>query len=135
MGPSLRAATDTNRWATFAVTVTKELAGGAVEATLTTFVAEGAAAPLCVGNLVAEKAAACADPRAHIHRAAQAGADTPWVLAPVGDAFTIAYSGRAEGCSTYLTAAAACGSSALALAPADGGALQQWVLERVGPAR
>jgi hypothetical protein len=135
VGPSLRAATAGNTWATFAVTVTQELAGGAVEATLHTFVAEGAPQPLCVGNLVAEKPSTCADPRAHIHPAAQAGAGVPWVLTPVaGGAYTIAYTGRAEGCATHLTASAACGTSGLLLAPADGSPLQEWVLEPVHPA-
>jgi hypothetical protein len=136
VGPSLRAATASNTWATFELTVTKELPGGAVEAVLSTFVADGAAEPLCVGNLVAEKPSACADARAHIHPSAQAGSDTAWVLTPVeGDAFTIAYTGRAEGCATHLTARLACASAALGLAPADGSQVQEWVLERVGPAR
>jgi hypothetical protein len=117
------------------VTVTKELPGGAVEATLSVFVADGAAQPLCVGNLVAEKPAACADPRAHIHPAAQTGAGVPWVLTPVGDAFTIAHTGRAEGCAAYLTAQLTCSSGALGLAPAEGSQAQEWVLQRVGPAR
>ena len=134
MGPSLRAATAANTWTSFSVTVTQELSRGAVEATLATFVAAGAPQPLCVGNLVAEKAAACADRRVHIHPAAQAGADVLWVLTPVdGGAYTIHHSGRADGCATYLTASAACGSSGLFLAPADGSALQEWVLEPVNP--
>jgi hypothetical protein len=135
VGPSLRAATASNTWATFELTVIQELAGGAVEATLSTFVANGAPQPLCVGNLVAEKPSACADARAHIHPSAQAGADTPWLLTPVGDAFTIAYTGRAEGCATHLAAQLSCASAALGLAPADGSQVQEWVLERVGPAR
>jgi hypothetical protein len=114
------------------VTVTKALAGGAVNAKLTTFVARGATKPLCVGNLVAEKAAACADDRAHIHPAAQAGADTPWLLTPVGDAFTIAYTGRPKGCATYLTAERTCGANKAYLKPADGSELQLWVLQPVG---
>jgi hypothetical protein len=135
VGPSLRAATAANTWATFSVTVTQELSGGAVEATLATFVAAGAPQPLCVGNLVAEKAAACADPRAHIHPAAQPGSQVPWRLTPTsGNAFTIAYTGRAAGCATHLTASAACGSAAPFLAPADGSPLQEWVLEPVNAA-
>jgi hypothetical protein len=134
VGPSLRAATPANTWTTFTLTLGAALGGGSL-ATLTTFVEEGAAAPLCVGNLVAEKAAACADPRVHIHPAAQAGADVPWVLTPVaGGAYTIHQSARAEGCAVYLTASAACGTSGLFLAPADGSPLQEWVLEPVDPA-
>jgi hypothetical protein len=131
VGPTLRAATASNSWATFTVTVT----GGDL-ATLTTFVPEGAAQPLCVGNLVAEKRAACADPRVHIHPAAQAGSDTEWKLTPTSgnNAFTIAYTGRADGCAVYLTASAACGTAAPFLAPADGSELQEWVLEPAGPA-
>ena len=128
VGPTLRAATASNTWATFTVTVSE-----ADLATLSTFVAEGAAQPLCVGNLVAEKPSACADPRTHIHPAAQAGASTAWRLTPVGNgAVTIAYTGRADGCAVYLTASAACGTAAPFLAPADGSALQEWVLEPVG---
>jgi hypothetical protein len=135
VGPSLRAATAANTWTTFAVTVTKELPGGAVEAVLSTFAVPGGPQPRCMGNLVAEKAAACADPRAHIHPAAQAGAGVPWVLAPVGNgAHTISYSGRADGCATHLTASAACGTASPFLAPADGSPLQEWVLEPVNPA-
>ena len=128
VGPSLRAETAANAWATFTVTVSDgDLA------TLSTFVPEGAAQPRCVGNLVAEKPAACADPRAHIHPAAQSGASTPWKLTPVGNgAVTIAFTGRADGCAVYLTASAACGTASPFLARADGSALQQWVLERVG---
>jgi hypothetical protein len=129
VGPTLRTATHTNNWATFTVTVT----GGENLATLSTFVAEGAAQPLCVGNLVAEKRDACADPRAHIHPAAQAGSSIPWKLTPVGDSFTIAYTGRPDGCAVYLTASAACGTTSPFLAPADGSKLQQWVLKPVGP--
>jgi DNA-binding beta-propeller fold protein YncE len=127
VGPSLRAATASNSWTTFSVTVTDgDLA------TLSTFVAEGAAQPLCVGNLVAEKAAACADPRVHIHPASQAGSDTEWRLTPTsGNAFTIAYTGRTDGCAVYLSASAACGTAAPFLAPADGSALQQWRLTPV----
>jgi hypothetical protein len=129
VGPTLRAESAANSWTTFTVTV----ADGGL-ATLTTFVAEGAAQPLCVGNLVAEKGAACADPRVHIHPAAQAGSDTKWRLTPTsGNAFTIAYTGRADGCAVYLTASAACGTAAPFLAPADGSALQEWVLEPAGP--
>ena len=130
VGPTLRAATAANTWATFTVTVSEgDLA------TLSTFVAEGAAQPLCVGNLVAEKPSACADPRTHIHPAAQAGAGTEWRLTPTSNgAFTIAYTGRADGCAVYLTASAACGTAAPFLAPADGSALQEWRLEPVDPA-
>ena len=135
MGPSLRAATAANTWTTFIVTLGGARGAGSL-ATLTTFVEEGAPQPLCVGNLVAEKAAACADPRVHIHPAAQAGAGVAWVLTPVagGGAYTIHQSARAEGCAVYLTASAACGTSGLFLAPADGSALQEWVLEPVDPA-
>ena len=84
---------------------------------------------MCLGNLVAEKAAACADPRVHIHPAGQAGARVPWVLNPAADGtYTIHSSGRAEGCATYLTARFSCANAALALAPADGSALQRWRL-------
>jgi hypothetical protein len=131
VGPTLRAATAANTWTTFTVTVD----GGGLLATLTTFVAEGAAAPLCMGNVVAEKAAACADPRVHIHPAAQAGAGVGWVLTPVGKgAYTIHHSERADGCATYLTASAACGTAAPFLAPADGSPLQEWYLQTVDPA-
>jgi hypothetical protein len=135
VGPSLRAATAANAWTTFTVTVTKELPGGAMEAVLSTFAAPGGPQPRCMGNLVAEKAAACADHRAHIHPAAQAGAGVPWALTPVGNgAHTISHSGRADGCATPLTASAACGSAAPFLAPADGSPLQEWRLEPVNPA-
>jgi hypothetical protein len=131
VGPALRHATSTNAWATFEVTVTGERSSdGAILATISTFVADGAPQPLCVGNLVAEKAAACADPRVHIHPAAQAGAGAPWALVPAGGGvFAIASTGRAEGCATHLTARFSCATSALALAPADGSELQLWVLE------
>ena len=137
MGPSLRAATATNTWATFAVTVVQELSGGAVEATLSTFVAAGGPQPLCVGHLVAEKPGSCTDPRTHIHPSAQAGASTPWLLTPAGDGtFTIAYTGRTGGCATFLTATSACSSTGLFLAPASGAGSaqlqQRWVLEPAG---
>jgi hypothetical protein len=121
-GPTLRTEASSKKWATITVTVIEQLPGGAVHATLSTFVADGAAQPLCAGNLVAEKPSACADPRAHIHPAAQSGSGTPWLLTPTGEgaAFTIAYTGRAEGCATFLTARFACESSGLHLTPADG---------------
>jgi hypothetical protein len=134
VGPSLRAATATNVWATFTVTVTGTDSKADFLAALSTFAAEGAAQPLCVGNLVAEKARACADPRTHIHPAAQAGSDTLWALHAVGSTgrFTIRYTGRAAGCAVFLTASAVCGTAAPFLAPADGSALQEWVLTPVG---
>jgi hypothetical protein len=105
-------------------------------AVLSTFLSPSSPAqPRCMGNLVAEKAAACADPRVHIHPATQAGADTPWLLTAVsGGAYTIAYTGRGEGCAVYLTASAACGTAAPFLAPADGSALQLWALTPTAPA-
>jgi hypothetical protein len=113
------------------VTVSGERSSdGAILAIISTFVADGAPQPLCVGNLVAEKAAACADPRVHIHPAAQAGSGMPWALVPAGGGvFAIVYTGRAEGCATHLTARFSCSTSALALAPADGSELQLWALE------
>jgi hypothetical protein len=132
VGPGLRAAS--TRWTTFTVTVLGAAPGGGVLATLTTFVADGASQPLCVGNLVAEKAGSCTDRRAHVHPVGQAGATVPWVLRPVGNgAFTIAYTGRAAGCAVFLTAPASCGATALALAPASGSARQRWQLAPAGP--
>jgi hypothetical protein len=86
-----------------------------------------------MGNLVAERAAACADPRVHIHPAAQAGASTPWAIAPAGDGtVTVRYTGRDAACAVYLTAPASCGATTLGLAPASDSARQRWVLEQAG---
>jgi hypothetical protein len=134
VGPSLRADTATDTWATWALTLSGLDAAGDALATIATYVAPGAPQPLCAGNLVAEKPASCADARAHIHPAAQAGSSTHWALHAVGNggAVTIRYTGRDAGCSVYLTASAACGTAPLFLAPADGSALQEWVLTPKG---
>ena len=133
-GPGLRAPTATDTWATWAITISGVDEAGDDLASITTYVAPGAPQPLCVGNLVAEKPAACADARAHVHPAAQAGSSTQWALHAVrnGAAFTIRYTGRADGCATFLTASAACGTTKLFLAPADGSTLQEWVLTPTG---
>jgi hypothetical protein len=133
VGPGLRPATAANAWTTFTVSVSGVDAAGDDLASFTTYVAPGAPQPLCSGKLVAEKPAACADARAHIHPSAQAGSSTLWALHTVGNgAFTIRYTGRADGCAGYLTASAACGTAPLFLATADGSALQEWVLTPTG---
>jgi hypothetical protein len=136
VGPSLRPATATNSWTTFTLTLAGKGDSGGDLAVLSTFFAPASPAqPRCMGNLVAEKAAACADARVHIHPAAQAGADTPWLLVAAGDGtFNIVYTGRDDGCAVYLTASAACNTAAPFLAPADGSALQRWTLEPAAPA-
>jgi hypothetical protein len=130
VGPTLRATTSTSTWATITITVTGTDFENDVLAVLSTFVAEGAPQPLCTGNLVAEKPAICADPRAHIHPAAQAGSSIAWALHPVRSTgrFTIRYTGRDASCAVFLTASAACGTATLFLAPADGSSLQEWVI-------
>jgi hypothetical protein len=111
-----------------------EQGGRADLAVISTYSPKGAPLPQCMGNLVAEKASSCADPRVHIHPANQTGASTPWAIAPAGDGtVTIRYTGRDAACAVYLTAHAACGATTLGLAPASGLARQRWVLEPVGP--
>jgi hypothetical protein len=134
VGPGLRGDNSVH-WTTFEVIVTGvDAASGATLATIATHYGDVSQQPRCMGNVVAEKPAICADHRVHIHPAAQAGADAPWVLTAVeGGAFTIHESGRAAGCAAYLSASAACGTSALVLAPADGSSLQEWVLESADP--
>jgi hypothetical protein len=120
-------------WVTFALQVSGKDAGGAALAVISTFYKAGAAQPLCMGNLVAEKSAACGDPRVHIHPAAQAGSGTRWALHFVGNgAYTVRYTGRDSSCAVYLTAPAACGAALPTLAPASNTARQRWVLEPAG---
>ena len=139
VGPGLRAPSATNTWATFSVTVLGAAPGGGELVTVSTFAAPGAPKPLCMGNLVAEKPATCADARVHIHPVTTAGAAAPLILTRVPGAadntFTIQVGGRGRGCPSYLSASPTCGATKLALElPGSGrasAALQQWVLEPV----
>jgi hypothetical protein len=130
VGPALRAGGTS--WTSFSLAIAGHGGDGADLAVISTFFKAGAAQPLCMGSLVAEKRATCGDPRVHIHPAAQAGSGTRWALKRTGvDSFTIRYTGRDSSCAVYLTAPAACGAAGLTLENASGSALQQWVLEPI----
>ena len=137
VGPVLRSAAVGQRWRQWTLRVLAFASkSGRFTASVATYYPPSATAPLCLGNMVAERADGCtgrlAD-RVHIHHKQP----QLWVFTPVtgeNNTYTISVANRATGCPRYLGAAALCADEYARLYKnVDGSGRQQWVITSVGP--